>query len=49
MGVQTSDRNVAAVKGADAVLLAVKPQVLKDVRADAFQDDLSSYCPVGSC
>jgi pyrroline-5-carboxylate reductase len=44
MGLQTSDRNVTAVKGADAVLLAVKPQVLDDVRADAAFDRIYCLC-----
>lgn len=43
MGLQTSDRNVTAVKGADAVLLAVKPQVLEDVRANVAFDRV--FCP----
>lgn len=37
MGVQTSDRNVRAVEGADAVLLAVKPQVLEDVSGRGYR------------
>ncbi|TYZ60196.1 hypothetical protein PybrP1_003518 [[Pythium] brassicae (nom. inval.)] len=35
--VQTSDRNVTAVKGADVIIMAVKPQVLHDVM-ESFRD-----------